>query len=92
MRRGSLENFQKHKSLLRTNCACSSDSELDSWIDRFILDFATLSSSEELMLFGLAIVMDEFSLLLSRLLLLLTLEVVSIGLYFVSIDLVAMEE
>jgi len=44
------------------------------------------------MLFGLAIVMDEFSLLFSRLLLLLTLEVVSIGLYFVSIDLVAMEE
>jgi hypothetical protein len=67
-------------------------SELGSWIDRFILDFAALSSSEELMLFGLAIVMDDFSLLFSRLLLLLTLEVVSTGLYFVGIDLVAMEE
>jgi hypothetical protein len=44
------------------------------------------------MLFGLAIVMDDFSLLFSRLLLLLTLEVVSTGLYFVGIDLVAMEE
>eukprot|EP00979_Chaetoceros_neogracilis_P008465 scaffold1886_cov157-Chaetoceros_neogracile.AAC.1 len=31
-------------------------SELGSWIDRFILDFAALSSSEELMLFGLAII------------------------------------